>query len=128
MTRYETGLETFRSIFGKEQAEKSLQEIEEIAPDFGRHIVEFAFGDIFKRGVLSLRDREVILITALTTLGGVEGWLETHIRAGLTAGLTPREIVEIIVHASLPAGLPRTLNALNVAKHVFEVQKITKHE
>lgn len=126
MSRYETGLEMFNDIFGEKQAKKSLQSIEEIAPDFGRHIVEFAFGDIFKRGVLSLRDREMILITALTTLGGTEGWLETHIRAGLHAGLTPSEIVETIVHTSLPAGLPRTLNALQVAKNVFVSEKPTQ--
>lgn len=125
MNRYEQGLEKFESIFGKETAHESLQSIEEIAPDFGRHIVEFAFGDIFQRGIITLRDRELVLIAALTTLGGVEGWLSTHIRAGLRAGLTSQEIVEVIVHTSLPAGLPRVLNALNVAKSVFKEDFVT---
>ncbi|MDU2064749.1 MAG: carboxymuconolactone decarboxylase family protein [Sporomusaceae bacterium] len=116
--RYEQGLKKFKSIFGEDQANASLKEIEAIAPDFGRHIVEFAFGDIFQRGVLSLKQREMILITALTTLG-TEDWLGAHIRAGLDAGITPSEIVETIVHTSLPAGLPRVLNALKVAKLVF---------
>lgn len=121
--RYEQGWEKFKSIFGEDEANKSIQAIEAIAPDFRRHIVEYAFGDIFQRGVLSLKQREMILITALTTLG-TEGWLETHVRAGLDAGLTPAEIVETIVHTSLPAGLPRILNALNVVKRVFDERRI----
>ena len=121
--KFQKGQEKFAEVFG-EGNQAAIQSIEEIAPGFGKHIVEFAFGDIFCRDGLSLKQRELILIASLTTLGGCESWLSTHIYAGLNVGLAPREIVETIAHCSLPAGLPRTLNALHVVKQVFQEKNI----
>lgn len=122
--RFQKGEEIFRELFGSEASVASFKAVEEIAPGFGQHIVESAFGDIFCRSGLNLKQREMILIAVLTALGGCESWLGNHIAAGLNVGLTPREIVETMVHCSLPAGLPRTLNALTVAGKVFQEKGI----
>jgi 4-carboxymuconolactone decarboxylase len=50
----------------------------------------------------------------------VEPQLTGHINAGLNVGLTPEEIVEVIIHCVQYAGFPRAINALTVAKKVFE--------
>jgi 4-carboxymuconolactone decarboxylase len=90
----------------------------------GRYVVEFAYGEIYQRPVLDLRQRQLVTISALTTLGGAEPQLEVHVNAGLNVGLTGREIVEAILLCIPDTGFPRVLNAIFVAKRVFEERDI----
>jgi 4-carboxymuconolactone decarboxylase len=107
-----------------EGGERVIESLKDVAPDLGRYVVEFAYGDIYQRPALDLRQRQLVTITALTTLGGVEPQLEVHINAGLNVGLTAREIVEAILHCIPYTGFPRVLNAILVAKRVFEERDV----
>ncbi len=91
-----------------------------VAPlgDLGRYIVEFAFGDIYCRDGLGLREREVATIAALTAMGGREPQLRVHLRAGLHVGLTTRELEEVIIQTVPYAGFPTAINALNLLRTV----------
>jgi alkylhydroperoxidase/carboxymuconolactone decarboxylase family protein YurZ len=73
-------------------------------------------------GVVRLRrkQRQIASIASLVNIGGVEPQLTGHINAGLNVGLTPEEIVDVIIHCVQYAGFPRAINAINVAKKVFE--------
>src|SRR4030095_2798763 len=81
-----------------EGGERVIENLKDVAPDLGRYVVEFAFGEIYQRPVLDLRQRQLVTISALTTLGGAEPQLEVHINASLNVGLTAAEIVEAILH------------------------------
>jgi 4-carboxymuconolactone decarboxylase len=96
-----------------------IESLKDIAPDLGRYVVEFGFGEIYQRPALDLRQRQLITITALATLGGAEPQLEVHVNAGLNVGLSAREIVEAMIHCVPYTGFPRVLNAVFVAKRVF---------
>lgn len=86
--------------------------------DLGKYIAEFAFGDIYSREGLSLRDRELITISMLTAKGGCEPQLASHMKAGLNVGLTRDEIEEIVLQATVYAGFPAAVNAMNVLKSI----------
>jgi 4-carboxymuconolactone decarboxylase len=107
-----------------EGGERVIESLKDVAPDLGQYVVEFAFGEIYQRPVLDLRQRQLVTITALTTLGGAEPQLEVHINAGLNVGLTAREIVEAILHCVPYTGFPRVLNAIFVAKRVFQERDV----
>lgn len=47
-TRFMNGMEQLRTIDGK-GGENVIKSLEDIAPDLGNFIVEFAFGDIYTR-------------------------------------------------------------------------------
>lgn len=68
-TRYQAGLENLAKVDGK-GGEAVIKALEAIAPDLGRFIIEFAFGDIYSREALTLRERELITISALCAMGG----------------------------------------------------------
>ncbi|KKB72959.1 MULTISPECIES: carboxymuconolactone decarboxylase family protein [Bacillus] len=119
--RYTRGFENLRAIDG-EGGRKVIDSLKDIAPDLGRYIVEFAFGDIYSREGLTLKERELITISALTAQGGCEAQLHVHINAGLNVGLTPLQITETMLQCVPYTGFPRVLNAVNVAKRVFQEQ------
>jgi 4-carboxymuconolactone decarboxylase len=90
-----------------------------IAPDFGRLLIEFGFGDIYSRPQLDLRAREIATIASLATLGCAQPQLKVHIEAALNVGCTRDEIVEVFMQMALYAGFPAALNALFAAREVF---------
>ena len=120
--RYERGWDKLKEIDGK-AGENVIESLKEIAPDLGKYVIEFAFGDIYSRDTLSLKQRQLVTIASLTTQGGCEPQLEVHINAALNVGLTQNEIVEAIIHCIPYVGFPRVLNGVNVAKKVFANRK-----
>lgn len=116
--RFERGWDKLKEIDG-EAGERVVKSLEAIAPDLGRYIIEFAFGDIYSRPGLDLRSREIAVIAALTALGNARPQLMVHINAGLNVGLSREEIVEVIIQMSAYAGFPAALNAIGAAAEVF---------
>ena len=121
--RYQRGLEKLREYTSSSNGDvsthfKIAEDLKDIAPDVGRYIIEFGYGDIYSRPGLKHQQRALVTISSLVTQG-TERELELHINTGLTAGLTKTEIVEAIIHLIPYTGFPRVLNALYVAKKVF---------
>ncbi|WP_273212015.1 carboxymuconolactone decarboxylase family protein [Helicobacter rodentium] len=117
-TRFEKGLQQLQSIDG-EAGDKVISALEDIAPDLGRLIVEFAFGDIYTRGELSLQERELITLSSLLTTGGCEAQLAVHINAALNVGVSKEKIVECFMQCIPYTGFHKVLNAVFAAKRIF---------
>ncbi|WP_017150396.1 carboxymuconolactone decarboxylase family protein [Bacillus bingmayongensis] len=107
-----------------EGGQRVIDSLKDIAPDLGKYVVEFAFGDIYPREGLDLNQRQLVTIASLTTQDGCEPQLNVHINAALNVGLSPDEIVEAIMHCIPYTGFPRVLNAIFVAKQIFEERKL----
>lgn len=117
-TRYDKGWERLKEVDGK-AGERVVESLASICPDLGRYIVEFGFGDVYSRPGLTLQQRELATVAALTALGTATPQLKVHIAAALHVGLTKTEIIETIVQMSLYAGFPAALNGVFAAKEVF---------
>lgn len=102
---------------------KISDDLEEIAPDVGKYIIEFAYGDIYSREGLTNQQRALVTLSSLVTQG-TEPQLELHINTSLTSGLTPKEVVEAIMQLIPYTGFPRVLNALTIAKKVFNQREL----
>ncbi|MGZ9089633.1 MAG: carboxymuconolactone decarboxylase family protein, partial [Rhodoplanes sp.] len=101
-----------------------VQSLQDISPELGRFVVEFAFGDVISRPGLGLREREIATIAALTALGTARAQLTVHVNAALNVGCTPREVVETILQMAVYAGMPAALNGMFIAKDVFATRGI----
>ncbi|PJZ02144.1 carboxymuconolactone decarboxylase family protein [Bacillus vallismortis] len=121
--RYQRGWQKLMEVDG-EGGQRVIDSLKDIAPDLGKYVVEFAFGDVYQREGLDLKQRQLITIAALTTQGGCEPQLHVHINAALNVGLSPDEIVESIIHCTPYTGFPRVLNSIFVAKRIFEEHNI----
>ena len=116
--RYRRGLATLTALHGH-VGTGVMQTLQEFAPDFARLIVECPYGDIYSRGILTAKEREIATIAALVTLGNAPAELKAHLQAGLNAGCTRQELVEILMQMAVYAGFPAALNALMVARELF---------
>lgn len=117
--RYKKGMEILK-ITNKDAINGLFDELEDIAPDLGRFIVEFPYSEIYTREGLDLKTRELATVAALTALGTAKGQLTNHINAALNVGNTPEEIVEVIILMSAYAGFPAAINGIFAAKEVFK--------
>lgn len=124
LNRFEKGLEKLAEVDGT-AGEKVIAALGDIAPDLGKYIVEFAFGDIYCRENLNLQERELITLSSLATLGGCETQLEVHINGALNVGIAPQKIIEVFIQCIPYTGFPRVLNAVGVAKKVFSARNIS---
>jgi 4-carboxymuconolactone decarboxylase len=116
--RYQQGWHKLKEVDG-EAGERVIESLKDIAPDLGRYIIEFAFGDIYTRPGLDLKSREIATIAALTALGNAQPQLKVHLHGALNVGCTRQEVIEVILQMAVYAGFPAALNGIAVAKEVF---------
>lgn len=116
--RYQQGLARLHEVDG-EAGQRVIDSLADIAPDLARYIIEFGFGDVYSRPGLSLPQRELATIAALTALGNAAPQLKVHLHAALNVGLSRREITETILQMAVYAGFPAALNGMFAAKEVF---------
>ncbi|PID56602.1 4-carboxymuconolactone decarboxylase [candidate division KSB3 bacterium] len=125
--RFEAGLKKLHEIDG-DAGKKVIDSLASIAPDFAQYLIEFPFGDVYQRPGLDVKSREIATVAALTALGHSLPQLNVHINGALNVGCKPEEIVEVIIQMSVYAGFPAALNAMFVAKEVFQERGILQDE
>ncbi len=124
LSRLEKGFKRLSEVDGG-AGEQVIEALNDIAPDVGKYIVEFVFGDIYCRESLSLPEREMITLSSLLTLGGCENQLEVHINGALNVGIIPKKIIEIFIQCIPYTGFPRVLNAIGIARRVFTLRNVS---
>ncbi|MEN4979455.1 carboxymuconolactone decarboxylase family protein [Erwinia billingiae] len=92
---------------------KSLnrETLAKLAPKLAELSQEILFNDIWKREVLTPRERSLLTLGALTALGRVQQ-LPWHIDFAQQNGLTREQIVEAFTHLAFYAGWPAAVSAL----------------
>lgn len=117
--RYERGWELLEKLDSRPE-ERITEGIGSVSPDLADYIVEYGYGDIWSRPGLDAKTRELATVSALIALGHCGPQLKVHMGGMLRIGWTRDEIVELIIHTSLYVGFPMSLNALTIAREVFE--------
>lgn len=89
-----------------------------LAPDFYRYVAESAFGMLWSRPGLVIRDRSMVTVAQLAALGKTEE-LRAHLAGALNVGISREEIVEVLMQTAIYAGVPAANEALKVAADVL---------
>jgi 4-carboxymuconolactone decarboxylase len=121
--RWESGWSYLKQITG-DKGEQTIARLRQFSPDLCDLIISFAYGDIYARDGLDLKQRMIVTLTTLITQGGCDKELEVHIGSALNVGLTPKEIIEIMLHCIPYIGFPKVMNAVGTAREVFESKGI----
>jgi 4-carboxymuconolactone decarboxylase len=82
----------------------------------GDWVVDFAFGDVHTRPGLDARERELIIVAVLASLGSSDPQVRAHIRALRAIDVPWNEIEEAVLQITPYAGIPRAINAMKVLR------------
>ena len=89
-----------------------------LAPDFYRYVAASAFGLLWSRPGLALRDRSLVTVAQLAALGKTTE-LRAHLVGARNLGISEEELVEVLMQTAIYAGVPAANEALAVAADVF---------
>ena len=115
---YELGLQVRREVLGSDYVDAALVNSTDLDEEFQRWITVTAWGAIWGRSTLTRRDRSLITITQLASLGHLEE-LALHLRATVATGLSREDIKETLMQVGVYSGVPAANSAFRVAKQVF---------
>ncbi|WML53269.1 carboxymuconolactone decarboxylase family protein [Neobacillus sp. PS3-12] len=109
--RFEKGLATQVELFGD-----IISKMRENAPENQKHMQDylsaFCFGDFYTRNGLDLKTRELLTLCIISTLGGCESQVKSHVLGNKNVGNDKETLITAITHCLPYIGFPRTLNAL----------------
>ena len=94
----------------------------QLAPEFFDYVQQTAFGMIWSREGLAVRDRSMITVAMLAALGHQEE-LRSHLMGALSVGLSRDELVEVLMQVAVYAGVPTAGAAFRYAREVFAEHK-----
>lgn len=117
--RFDIGWDALSRIDGH-AGEQVISALANVAPDLGRFIIEFGFGDIYTRPGMTLLQRELITVGALAALGTASPQLKVHVHGLLNVGGTREQLIEAVIHVAAYAGFPAAINAMLAAKDVLD--------
>ena len=116
--RHANGMKTRRSVLGDAHVDAAQKKRTEFDADFQDWITGSAWNDVWGRPGLSKRERSIITIAILASLGQ---WDEVamHTRATLNTGATRDDLREVMFHVAVSAGVPAANHAIKVIKQVL---------
>lgn len=120
--RYKQGWEKLKEIDG-EAGEKIIDSLNDIFPDLGKFIIEYAFGDIYSRDGLDLKSKEIAVVAALTAMGTALPQLKVHINGALNTGSSISEVKEVILQMTVYSGFPNCINSMNALREVLDERR-----
>ena len=116
---FDLGLQVRKEVLGAAYVDNTLNQSSDFDREFQRWITSTAWGAIWGRTELSLRDRSLITITQLASLGNLEE-LALHLRATKNTGLSKSDVKEALMQVGVYSGVPAANAAFRIAKKVFE--------
>lgn len=115
---HEKGMLIRRAVLGDAHVDRAEANKTAFDRDFQEYITTNAWGTIWSRPGLSKRERSMLTIAVLATLGHEEE-LAMHLRATVNTGASIEDIKETLLHIAVYAGVPVSNTAIRIAKTVF---------
>ena len=90
----------------------------DFAPALVGYTDDVLFAQVWKRTELSPKERSLVTVAALATMGNTDQ-LVFHLDFAKQNGNTEAELIEAITHLAFYAGWPKAMAAMTLAKRVF---------
>lgn len=93
--KYERGKEILAKLTGRSQ-DGPKTGYSAFSPEIDVFLKEHLFADIFERNVLTWPERELVTISVISSIGGAEPMLRSHLEICLNIGLTPDQLQQFV--------------------------------
>lgn len=121
-SQFDKGLATRKQVMGEDFVANAFANATDFTRPMQEHITAKAWGDVWQRPGLDLKTRSLITVAMLTALGK-QHELKGHVRGALNNGVTPEELQEVLLHASIYCGVPSAVEAYRSAAEVVDGPK-----
>jgi 4-carboxymuconolactone decarboxylase len=115
---YEAGLAMRKKVLGPDYVENSLRNAGDFGAPFQDMSTEFAWGSVWTRPGLSLRDRSLVTLAQCIALNRPNE-IKIHLRGALRNGVTKAEVRELCLHSFCYCGGPASLDAFHLIQAVL---------
>jgi 3-oxoadipate enol-lactonase / 4-carboxymuconolactone decarboxylase len=115
----DAGFAVRRAVLGDQHVDRAVAATTPFTAPFQDFITRYAWGDVWNRPGLERRERSLLTLACLVTLGA-EQELAMHVRGAVRNGLRPDEIAEALLHTAVYAGVPRANRALAIARETLD--------
>jgi 4-carboxymuconolactone decarboxylase len=116
---FERGLKIRKDVVGEEYVERSFTNAGEFGREFQELVTEFCWGASWGRQALNRRDRSLLNLAIIGTLGRTAEF-RLHVQGALRNGVTSDEIKDALIHLSVYAGIPAGVEAFRIAGEVLK--------
>jgi 4-carboxymuconolactone decarboxylase len=123
---FKAGLAMRKKVLGEDYVERSFKNPDDFSMPFQELSTEFAWGSVWTRPGLSLRDRSLVSLAQCIALNRPNE-IRVHLRGAIRNGVTKAEIRELCLHSFLYCGAPASLDAFQIAAAAFpEIEALEK--
>lgn len=112
------GMATRRRVLGDPHVNRAEAAKTDFDAAFQALITEAAWGHVWARDTIPLRERSMLTIALLAALGN-DDELALHLRATRNTGATRADVMEALLHVAIYAGIPRANHAIKIATGTF---------
>ena len=118
-SKYERGKEILGKLTGTPQ-DGPKTGYSAFAPEIDIFLKEHLFADIFERDVLTYSERELVTVSVLSSIGGVEPMLRSHLNICLNVSLTPEQLQQFVNIIKSTAGKKEAQAAQKILDEVLK--------
>lgn len=114
----QAGLATRRKVLGNDYVQGALDKATSFSAPLQEFVTRNAWGNTWQRKGIDLKTRSIVTVSMLVAMGRMHE-LKIHVRGALNNGVTPEELQEIFLHASVYCGFPAAVDAFRTASEVI---------
>jgi len=112
---YQAGLAMRAKVLGPDYVQQAFDNANDLNMPFQEVATEFAWGSVWTRPGLSLRDRSLATLSMCIALNR-PAELRIHLRGAIRNGITRTELRELLLHSFLYCGGPAALDAYKAVR------------
>ena len=115
---FEDGLAMRKKVLGPDYVDRQLQDPNDFTAPFQQWATECAWGKVWNRSPLTLRERSLITLAQCIALNRPRE-IKVHLRGAVRNGVTRAELQELCLHSFLYCGGPASLDAFHTIKEAL---------
>jgi 4-carboxymuconolactone decarboxylase len=120
---FQNGLATRTQVMGETFVDRAFTNATDYTLPMQEFITRNAWGNVWQRPGLDLKTRSLITVAMLAALGK-QTELKGHVRGALNNGVTPEELREVMLHATVYCGFPSAIDGFRSVVEVVEAQAV----
>ena len=116
--QFEEGLRIRKEVLGETYVTESFENATPFDKPFQEFITESAWGGVWSRGPLDRKTKSIITLSVLIALKS-DAEIALHTKGAIQNGVSPEELLALLIHSSVYAGVPASLSAMKTVKKVL---------